>query len=143
MNDSRELVKEFEKRYPWALQYGIKYVKLIDRTTIVIDLTDGNSYVFDASREIYDLAHVRLIDEKDKISISEWRRGFSYWLRKTMENKGIDEDELADRTGLTKIVISRYMNGTARPNDETLTDISMVLDCHEEDLIPHEFIPLP
>lgn len=143
MNDSRELVKEFEKRYPWALQYEIKYVKLIDRTTIVIDLTDGNSYVFDASREIYDLAHVRLIDEKDKISISEWRRGFSYWLRKTMENKGIDEDELADRTGLTKIVISRYMNGTARPNDETLTDISMVLDCYEEVLVPHEFIPLP
>lgn len=143
MNDSREIIKELEKRYPWVLKYGIKYVKLIDRTTIVIDLTNGNTYVFDASREIYDLTLVRLMGDKDTISISEWRRGFSYWLLKRMENKGIDEDDLADMTGLSKRVIARYMNGTARPNDEALTDISMALGCYEEDLMPHEFIPLP
>lgn len=48
-------------------------------------------------------------------------------LKDLLQEKGMTQRELADRTGLTEATISRYVNGTRRPRGEALLNIALTL----------------
>lgn len=49
--------------------------------------------------------------------------------------KGISQNELAEKIGITGSAISQYESGKRKPNIEVLKKIAQVLNCTVDDLI--------
>lgn len=65
----------------------------------------------------------------------EWKREFSIVLQKKLKEKGLTQKDLAERTGLTPVSISNYINGRSVPSSIASLNISRVLDCSVSELI--------
>lgn len=48
-------------------------------------------------------------------------------LRQALKNAGLRQQELADNSGITKALISRYMHGTASPSPQNAEKIAEIL----------------
>ena len=59
---------------------------------------------------------------------------FSANLRHYMEDRHMNQRQLAEAAGLTETSVSRYLNGTRIPNLETLTDLCDALNVTPNDL---------
>lgn len=53
---------------------------------------------------------------------------FAHKLKMVLEEKGLLQKDLSDKTGLTETTISRYINGSRTPNIENLYLICDALD---------------
>lgn len=59
---------------------------------------------------------------------------FSSNLQRYMEDRHMNQRQLAKAAGLTETSVSRYLNGTRIPNLETLTDLCDALNVTPNDL---------
>lgn len=69
------------------------------------------------------------------MSENECRNEFGIRMRKRMQIKGINQFELADRSGISQGTISNYANGTRTPNIYNAIKIADVLGCSIEELM--------
>ena len=58
---------------------------------------------------------------------------FAIRLRRIMRHQGIGQGELSDRTGLSKVILSRYMNGRAIPTFNNAEKLADALNCSLDD----------
>ena len=66
----------------------------------------------------------------------EWRKEFARRLLKIKHNnKGYDQKELAEASGISESTISHYMKGTRTPKAENLVRLAKALDCTVDELI--------
>src|SRR5689334_1840996 len=63
----------------------------------------------------------------------EMRRAFA----KEAKESGITQDEIAERLGVDKSLISRRMRGRSNPTLETLSDMARAMDCRVSLLFEH------
>ena len=61
---------------------------------------------------------------------------FGYRLRKARQKKGLRQDELAEKVGLTQSAISQFEKGLRVPNRDNLQKIASALCVTEDELIP-------
>lgn len=62
-------------------------------------------------------------------------------LRDLMEELGVSQNKLAKEIGISKSVVSRYLNKQIIPSLPTFINICVALDCRPDDLIPlYDFI---
>lgn len=74
--------------------------------------------------------------EKDrKWSDDDWRMNFARKLNKRMLRYGVSQEELSMKTGISKTMLSRYMNGKALPSGANITRIAEVLHCSVNELM--------
>lgn len=74
--------------------------------------------------------------EKDRNwSDDDWRMNFSRKLNKRMFRYGVSQEELSMKTGISKTMLSRYMNGKALPSGANITRIAEVLHCSVNELM--------
>ena len=71
-----------------------------------------------------------IIDENTKYD--KRKRAFAKTLNSILEERGIHQRELAERTGIAMSTISAYRNGLKMPKGDNLLELSEVLnvDCH-------------
>lgn len=66
----------------------------------------------------------------------EWRKEFARQIRIRMRNKlHIDQKELAKRSGLSEMTISRYIRGERTPGAREIIQLAIALECRTDDLI--------
>lgn len=65
----------------------------------------------------------------------DWIDIFSENLREMMEEKGIGQNELAQRSKLSKATVSRLLAGTVAPSFKSIINLSYALDCTTDELI--------
>lgn len=65
----------------------------------------------------------------------EWLEIFSGNLKSLMEERGYNQTELADETGLYVSTISRYLKGTMMPTAKSIVKLAYAFDCSTDDLI--------
>ena len=70
----------------------------------------------------------------DTLNEEEWRKNFSARLKDIMRDRGISSQELSERTGISKQMLSRYMNAHTTPTSFTVCRLARVLECSENEL---------
>lgn len=74
-------------------------------------------------------------EKKHNWSDDDWRMNFSRKLNKRMFRYGVSQEELSMKTGISKTMLSRYMNGKALPSGANITRIAEVLHCSVNELM--------
>ena len=119
----------FKLYFPIAseLATSFKQTGLFDLT---IKLSDGTSVIYD------DMEHsIRNLPRDSKsMSEKECRREFGLRLRKIMYLKNVSQLELSERTGISNVTISNYLNFKATPSFYNADRIVKALGCSMEDL---------
>lgn len=101
----------------------------IGNSTLVLHTKHGDTYTYDDKKRKV----VRVMKEEDKVlgvmTEEDWRKEFALVLRDKMRKKGMKGYMLADKTGLSRIAISKYVNATRTPSSYNLVLIADALGC--------------
>lgn len=124
--------RDFECKYPHIFDQAVDWYPYSD-TKIVVILEDKTKYIYNyITQRIYrlhpDNEFARCNDD------SEWMMLFARTLKEKMMRRFIGQNELCEMTGISRISMSKYMNGKAIPNIRNLFKIATVLDCPIEEL---------
>lgn len=74
-------------------------------------------------------------NEFDKTIDEEMLTAFQIRLRQLMATKGFNQIRLADETGISKILINKYINGKTVPSILNLMKIARALGCTLDELL--------
>lgn len=56
-------------------------------------------------------------------------------IKRLCERNGMTQKELAEKSGITSVSVSRYCNGTRTPNAKTLYAMAKALGCRMDELM--------
>lgn len=99
---------------------------------ITFKTSNGNKYAYNWVG--HTIMNVYSADEDLNMDEDEWRRKFSKKLFDKMCKLGISQDELSIRTGISRVMINRYMNGKASPSGYNIEKIAKALKCSASEL---------
>lgn len=124
-----QLVRNFALYFPMTAEKMVEY-----KTTNCFDLTaklsDGNFVLYDdASHSIRNLPR-----DSRNMSEEEFKKELSYRLRSIMSRRGITQWKLSKMTGISNVLLSKYMHGKNIPSAYKLDKIAKALDCSMDDL---------
>lgn len=125
------LFEHYEHYDPPASERTVDEKCIGDFETIFI-LEDGSRILFDEMTKSTRFV-TQATDERTPISedIMDdiWLKEFSRKIKKKMKFKRITQVELADRIGVSRLTVNRYINGQRVPDYLTLKKISKILNC--------------
>lgn len=139
MDYYEETLKKFSESYQYLYKYLDSWEPLNNREILVV-LEDGRTYSYDGISRL--LRKVKIINNVSEFTDEEWRIGFSDLLARFIRKSGITQYELADRIGISTVMMSRYSTGKSAPTPLIMQKIARELDCSIDDLCPKEYIYL-
>ena len=101
---------------------------------ITVKLDDGRKKAY----VLMDDLLVDIFDPKEQtyeVDEDEWRMNFARRLKNRMHRFGISQDELSERTGISKVTLSKYQNGRALPSGANIERLARALHCSYNELI--------
>ena len=99
---------------------------------ISMRLRDGSLWKYDGFRKVlYQIPR----DEEEVTDSEEYNREFSRRLYNRMRDAGIGTEEMAERLGISRVTMSKYINGRTAPNIYTVTKMTRILNCTLQDLL--------
>lgn len=119
-----DIISTFKLYFPGFFRKAVKCLQLDDRE-VYAELDDGRRVLYDDS----DNSIRRLPVNSRTMTERECLVEFGLRLRKIMNNKGISQIELSEKTGISKPVLSLYMNGNRNPGFYNVDKIAKALGC--------------
>lgn len=119
------VVKSFKGAYPDF------YEQMVDwypngYLEIMVKLQDGRRLTYELIGDF--IRFVRDTDYRvDELNEDIWRKNFSKCLKDRMRKLGLNQDELSERTGISRMTLSKYMNGKASPSGYNLERLARAL----------------
>lgn len=95
---------------------------------VTLKLKDGTRWMFDGRENL--LSKIR----DDNISQEEYCEEFSRRLYRKMRDAGVGTEELAERLGVARSTVSRYLNCHTIPSGYVIMRIAQILQCSPNDL---------
>lgn len=95
---------------------------------ITLKLKDGTRWMFDGRENL--LSRIR----EDDISQEEYSQEFARRLYRKMRDAGVGTEELSERLGISRVTVSRYLNGHTIPSSYVTMRIAQILQCSPNDL---------
>lgn len=120
------LWRSVEVMWPFVAEHAVDIQKT-GRLELTIDLDNGDRYVYEGLGN--KMSRVRNKDQLGEMTECEWRNEFASRLNRKMEQAFIDQTELSERTGISKVTLSSYMNGRSTPSVYNLRKIANALNC--------------
>lgn len=110
---------------PFVQPEDIQEAYYVNEYDLFVLYKNGNKYIIDTFHNtfcgFYPEGHI-LTDE-------EWEIGFRKRLRQRLSRNRMTQEELADKLGVSRITINRYVNGETIPSALMLKKISLALNC--------------
>lgn len=105
-----------------------------DIYTLLATLDDGSRIEFNsrtnAMRDVTGLYSTG-VNEMDEES---WRKEFGRHLRRAITDKGITQERLADMSGISRQMMTRYIRGLSTPSGYILSKLTEILECDAREL---------
>ena len=128
--DVQEDLIESYKLYCSFLYEKTVDIQEVDDWTIMVTLDDGSKYLYYSDTHVFRT----LPKDPDDITEAECRREFSRRLSRIMLYKGVTQEMLAERTGMSQSRISEYVNGKHTPSFYITDKIAKALGCSMDQL---------
>lgn len=126
---ANNIYERIKKNMPVLLDGAISYRQL-DDFIMIINYEDGTSILYDD----FDRSRRRLPSDIDSMSEQECRDEFGERLRRLMYKKRISQEELSEKTGINRTLISRYFHGKTTPSFYNVDKICKALGCSADEL---------
>lgn len=98
---------------------------------LIIETSEGCKVSFDTYTHTF-----RTIPNDERLSDERiYRAEFGRRLRRVMNVRGVTQEMLSDRTGISQPMISQYVRGNRTPSIFKLYKICKVLNCSVDDLV--------
>lgn len=112
------------------------------RSSILVTLNDGSKLEYDSRDNTIRDVTKYFSREDDAGSIDEisWRKEFGRKLYRAIQDKGINQEMLADTIGISRQMISRYVRGNSTPSGYILSRLTEVLGCDVRELTKFGYI---
>lgn len=124
------ILEQFKMYYPDVYVQGVDWWKS-GPYHITILLNDDSRVEFNSSDNT-----IRWISKIDhSVDNDILRKEIGRNIRKFIVYKGINQQDVAEKAGVTQAMLSRYINGTSMPGIDKLHNIAAVLGCHVDDLL--------
>lgn len=75
-------------------------------------------------------------DESEEDEEERWKRGFSVRLNRRMYDRCMSQEMLAQKAGVSRVALNRYLNGHSVPSAYNLHKLAEALRCDPNDLMP-------
>lgn len=93
-------------------------------------LDDGSRVEFDGSdNTIRNVRPADMFTDND-----EYRKEIGRNIKKFMTYRGLNQQEVSEKVGITQAMLSRYISGTSMPRVDKLNHLAHVLNCEISDL---------
>ena len=122
----------FKKRYPHIME-KMKDWYPSGRDEFVVILDDGTKLVYNYFRDRIRYTYVP-DDNNTDFREEDWTKEFSMRLKYKLKDRKITSDRLSEMTGISKVSISKYLNGKAIPSVYKAKLIAKALNCPMYDL---------
>lgn len=134
LGSSFELIlDQFKLYFPNLYAHGVDWWKSGPyHITVVLD--DNSRVEFDSSDN--SIRWVQKIDRSTDNDIL--RKEIGRNIRKFLVYRGMSQQELSEKCGITQAMLSRYINGTSMPGIDKLYNLAAALNCHVDDLLGTE-----
>lgn len=129
MSYKYSIVKSFENEHP-NLAKNVACYRELGGYDLLIEYEDGSAIVYSD----FDKTFRRLPNDPFNMTDSERRYEFGTRLRRKMFVKRISQLELSRRTGISNVMLSRYINGKSDPSYITVEKICNALGCDMDEL---------
>lgn len=128
-NKSEIIFEHFKRSYP-KITRNVYFWEPAGFLSIFVSTSDGNSYIYDDTD-----ATLRKLNDATGSTEEEQMMEFGFNLRKQMRFSNMSADELSEQTGLSKRMISLYMNGHSSPTFINARKIANALKCSLNEFI--------
>lgn len=124
------IVDQFELYYTRLFQHTVDWWPS-GRLCITVKLDDGLMFEFDS----YDNS-IRKVQANNNVNdVDTLRRNIGYNIQKAIQTRGMPQNDVADKSGVTQAMLSRYIHGKSTPSIDKLYCIANVLGCRVSDLL--------
>lgn len=129
MNYKYSIVEEFENAYPELIKNVLSYRDL-GGYELHVEFKDETALVYSGMQKTIRW----LPQDPATMTDNERRYEFGARLRRIMFIRRMSQLELSRRTGISNVMLSRYVNGRSDPSYMTVEKICNVLGCDMDDL---------
>lgn len=111
------------------------------RNSILVTLKDNTKMEYDSlDNTIRNVTRLYSREQSDSMSEETWRKEFGNKLRRIIFDKGINQDRLSEKLGISRQMLTRYVRGTSTPSGYNLTRLCEALDCDVRELTKFGYI---
>ena len=125
----KQLLENLKQCYPFLVR-NMVLCRQTNPVSLIVTQKDGSNYIYDDFEKTFRL----LPPDMHNMSESEFAIEFGLRLRKLMSRKGMTQEMLSHKTGITQGMISRYVNGFSIPNFYKVDKIAKALSCSADEL---------
>ena len=125
------MFEDFKMFCPWSKR-GVVRWKTFDKTQIIVELDDGSKILYDYLDKTFRNLHPIVEGDNEEEC---WRYEFSQRLRTKMRQRAVRQEILSEETGISRPMISHYMNGKSLPSIYNVMKIARALHCTVEELM--------
>lgn len=118
------LLRNVTMFYPVSEGEIVEY-RLDGPSALIFRTKDGKIYLYDD----FDQSLMELPEDSNRLTDDECRSEFARRLRRVMLVRGVSQSELASRTGISYVMLSRYMTGKSEPGFCNVDRIAKALNC--------------
>ena len=127
-----EIFNEFEIILPSLSRHCVDYCPS-GRNEITIKLDDGSKIAYDHVTKTF--RNLPLFTDENRYSDENiWRKEFGIRLNNAIRNRGITKSKLSELSGISKVMISKYINGKSSPSVFNLNKMAYILECSPSEL---------
>ena len=129
-----EILNRFRNYYPDLYHQTIDWWPS-GRFCITVKLEDGMIFEFVS----VDNTIRRIRSDDYTKDVESLRKEIGHNLQKIIAARGIPQNEIAERSGVTQAMLSRYLHGTSMPGIDKVHSLASVLGCRVIDILGESY----
>ena len=134
-NKYEVILEQFELYYPEYYQQTVDWWAS-GRLSITVMLENGDVFEFNRM----DNTIRRIQPDNCNVDDKTLSKGLGRNIQKFILLRGISQNELASRLGITDAMLSRYIHGTSMPSAGKLFRIAKLLGCTQDELFDETYM---
>lgn len=129
-----KMLKRFELRYPHFYTTAIDWWAS-GRISIAVKLSDGSVLDYNDVDNT-----IRWVEYDENMTDENRRASFGCNLQKLVTHCGMSKGDIAEKLGISKTMLSRYLHGKTMPSLDKGLQIANLMKCSVEELFDENFM---
>jgi DNA-binding Xre family transcriptional regulator len=124
------LIKNFKLWFPSTAKKAIEYE--VDGDLLIAILNDGTTVCYD---DMFNTICTIKNNSDECLTDLQIRREFGRRVYRKMLRRNMSQRDLSEMSGLSEVMLSRYLTGKAAPGLQAIYKIAKALNCSTDELI--------
>lgn len=139
-DENERIIREYKLWYPSFYDRTVD-ISITGYHMLLAVLDNGNKVEFSLlDNGLRDVTHIYNVETDDDMCEEEWRKRFGDRLKTLIRDRSFNHETMSELLGISRVMLSRYINGKATPSSYAINRIARVLNCDVRDLVDFNYI---